>query len=233
MIEDNYIFEELENQDSGVLGDEHSLFERLKSYEKDSENTDSGPHIIDFLKSEYPEREKLPALKLAAESSGSDSGNFKSEFLFSLDGKYALKFTKKLDEEIHIRLISESELNTDEVALYSSELNKYFVSNISGDFIIGQYSKFNPEELNFKALLPKTKLTLLNKEGSITVISDIGAHIENRQTDRFIYLNLENSADFLLAVILSGNSKHIIKIDKDIIEIPSLLITEKSYIFLY
>ena len=112
-------------------------------------------------------------------------------------------------------------------------MNRYFVSNVTGDFIVGQYAKFNPEELNLKALFPKDKITLLRQDDVITAISDSELNITNRLTERFVYLNFECNKGYLLAVIISRSSKHIIKLENSVIEIPLLLIGEKSLIFLY
>jgi len=233
LIDNNYIFDEIENEDGGVLGDEHRLFEELKSFETNSEDKADLPRIIAFGKKDNPINNFLPTLKLAADSLPNESDYLKSNFLYSEDGKCALKFTKKLDEEIHIRLISESEFDIDEVVLYSPELNRYFVSNVTGDFIVGQYSKFNPDELKLKALFPKDKITLLRQEEDITAISEPELNIKNRIADKFVYLNLECNKGYLLAVIISRSSKHIIKLENNIVEIPMLLIGEKSLIFLY
>lgn len=237
MEDKNYIFDELKSQGKSIRGEESKLFRELLDFEKKEKNKllPLINNIIDFypVESGHLQNIHIP-MKLAAQSDSGTRLN-KADFLISKDGKFVIKFSRKTDEEIHITLIAENDFNVEDAILFSPELNKYFVSNLSNEYIIGQYSSFDLSALNFKAILPFEKIMLssLNNSHSIISLTNYSTPVIEEITNSFILLNPNARKEFFNAVIISDKSKDFLEIKNGLIEIPLILVSQKMHILLY
>jgi len=235
--DNNYIFDELKSEGKGIQGEENKLFRELLNFEKNERNK-SLPvlnSIINFFPagSDFKENKQLP-VKLAAQSNSKSKLN-KADFLVSEDGNFLIKISKKTGEEVHLSLISENDSNIEDAILFSQELNKYFISNLSNEYVIGQYSSFDLNALNFKAVFPFEKTVLAQKNNSYSTISlNNFSNPEIKEiTSSFILLNPKAERNIINAVLISSKSKDFLEIKNGLIEIPLILISEKAYILLY
>lgn len=247
MSEENKIFDEINEKDG--LKKEQELFKELQKFEASTLlSSDSGMNkinIIDFFPIEEGEKQgekrKYP-LKLAAESSKPNLRNL-SHFLISSDGKFAIKYIKRIDEEIHITILCDSDIDTDEILLYSAQLQKYFISNLKSDFVIGQYSSFNLNDFEFKAILPVEKLIIIKKDdfqpdkddkkNLFSVLSYDNKSIPEVFEKSDTILKINTDKNFSIAVLQTGKTKDFVMVNKQQIEIPMMLLEQKSILLLY
>ena len=241
MIDKNKIFEDLNTSDGDdIQKKEHLLYKELLEFEKTNKK-DLHPLVnnyIEFIAAEPNiEYEFKPALMLAADSSASadEMVSRKSEFLLSRDGKFALKYLQKSKEEILITLLTENNIDTKEMLLYLPDLKKYYVSNNAGDFSIKGYSSFNIGSLNFNAVLYFDKL-FVSKGGDLFSIVSYNnyANPEILESDEtFLKVRINSIKECSVAVLSNDRNKDFINSGNGILEIPVMLLKEKTVILLY
>lgn len=240
MADKNHIFDEISGKGNEQ---ENKLFRELLEFEKESALADKTllpekNNIIEFLpqESENIKRGKS-LLKLAADSKGltDEKTGKRSGFITSTDGKYAIKYSQKKDTEIHLTILTEQEHDTNDIILYSPELNKYFISNLEGDFIIGQYAVFDLNSFNFKAFLPLEKLVIIKDNKSYSIFSYNGNSKQEilEQTKSFIRLKIQSEKEIKIAAIQTVKTKDFVKMENGVIQIPLILLEDKSQILLY
>jgi len=242
LTENNYIYKIIKGEDVGrgeLKKQREEYLEFLNFREADS-NKSLSPHhnVIEFTNFE-PEKSdgiKLP-MKYAADSGASpaDIAFKKSKFLTSNDGNFAIKYSKKLNEEIHLTVLSDCDEYSGEIILYSGIIGKYFVSNINGDFIIGQYSNFDLCKFNFKAFTPFESIIIHSDGDNITAIplNKLATPEIIEITDINIKLKVNTGAEISNAVLKTTETKDFLKTDGIYIDIPRMLISDKAEIFLY
>lgn len=239
MAENNQIFEDLNGKGDKVFRAEHDLYKELLEFEKALEAEDKVviSRIIDF----YPDnkvntRNKKTALRLAAESTDMKVSKLrnKSDFLVSSEGTYALKYSIVENEELQLNLLGESILDPEEFILYSVKLNKYFISNLKGDFLIGQYANFNMTDFDFKAISSIDKVILFRIDNNYTTLPLGSASPEILTVDdSFLRIKIHNVNDISTVVLATSKTKDFVKMNNRIIEIPIILLEDKSLLYLY
>jgi hypothetical protein len=242
--EKNYIFDELNEKvrkEKGIFKDEGELFREMLEFEKQRQEAhpptpsprEGGKKIIDFFPVADNDHARLP-MKLAAES-GIQETQQKSDFLLSGDGKFAIKYSQKENNEIHLMLLADAETNTDDVILYSPKLNKYFISNLDGDFVIGQYSVFDFSQFDFKAIMPLDKIVILKKDNSFSTFSQENSTQPEIPEIAAAFLRLKINAPngFVIAVLSTSKTRDFLTVQNGIVEIPMMLIDDKGTILVY
>jgi len=236
LSEKNLILDDIKG--AGGLKQENELFKELLEFEKDVKKKVSNDKnkIIDFFPSAEETPQSIVPMRLAAESSESASAHQrKSDFLTSSDGKMAIKYIKKENEEIHITLLSDSEDEMQEVILHLPEIGKYFTSNLKGDFVIGQYSDFNFDKFHFKAVLPMGRIIILKNSDNFTAFSSDKLLIPEITgiNNSFMFISINYDKDFSSAVLNTKKTKDFVKIENTVIELPLMLLEDKSSLLLY
>lgn len=220
--------------------EESKLYNELLDFEKELKVEKSliFKNIIEF--SDFIPKTDIEVkkeLRFAADdiSGRNISINRKSDFLLSEDGKFAIKYSKKLNEEIHLTILTESRFYNGEIILYSPSLDKYFVSNPEGDFVIGQYSTFDLKLFKFKALVPFDKIMIMFIKGRISVIPYNGYSrpeiTENSETH--LKINLNTSHKLNTTVLCTDKTKDLIAGEKNIVSIPKIVLSDKSILYIY
>lgn len=236
MAEKNYIFDDLKGD--GNSDQENELYKELLEFEKDTSDGVSkyNINILDFFAAEEKRSQAIIPMRLAAESSEPASPKQrKSNFLLSSDESHAIKIAKKENGDVHLTLLSNSENEAEEAVLYVSELDKYFISNLKGDFVIGQYSDFDLNKFHFKAVLPFSKIVILKTGNTFSVFSSdklLTPEITGIKNS-FVLLNINYGKDFSYAVLITKKTKDFMKIKNNVIELPLVLLDNKSSLLLY
>lgn len=237
MKDKNYIYNELKGIGGEGLQSENNLFKELLEFEiqENRKVLPSQNRVIEFHKFDesYDANSQIP-MKLAAES-GIGQKSSKSEFLISGDGKYIIKYSKRSKEEMCLTLLSEDNFVVDDVILYSPELNRYFVSNASNDFIICQYSAISLDKITFNAILPFDEIDVIKKGNSYIALSLTGYSYPEISAIKSSCLILKPNIShvFRHAVLINNKSKDFLEINGLEIEIPLMLLSEKNRISLY
>lgn len=236
MAEKNYIFDDLKGD--GNSDQENELYKELLEFEKDTSDGVSkyNINILDFFAVEEKTSQAIIPMRLAAESSEPVSPKQrKSNFLLSSDESLAIKIAKKENGDVNLTLLSNSENEAEEAVLYVSELDKYFISNLKGDFVIGQYSDFDLNKFHFKAVLPFSKIVILKTGNTFSVFSSdklLTPEITGIKNP-FMLLNINYGKDFSYAVLITKKTKDFMKIKNNVIELPLVLLDNKSSLLLY
>lgn len=242
MTENNYIFRIIkgENVESRELKRQREEYLDFIKFAEEERNKDLAP-VINVIEFKSYEADKTAGLKLPvkyAADSGESTTDFaykKSNFLTSNDGNFAIKYSKKINEEIHLTVLSDGEEYTGDIILYSEIIGKYFVSNMNGEFIIGQYFNFDLNKFNFKALIPFETVVLFSAENNFSAIPVnklVNPEVEEI-TDINIRLKINSQKEFSNAVLKSRETKDFLKTDGIHVEIPRFLLVEKAELFLY
>ncbi len=241
MIDKNKIFEDLNSLDGDdIQKKEHFLYEELLEFEK-SKKKDLLPLInnyIEFIPAEPNiECDNKPVLKLAADSfaSADEMVSRKSEFLLSKDGKFALKYLQKNNEEILITLLAEHNIDTSEILLYLPDLKKYYVSNTACDFSVTGYSTLNISTLNFKAVQYFAKF-VISKEGDLYSMVSYNNYANPEiveSSDTFMKVRINSEKECSVAVLINDKNKDFVNFLNGILEIPIMLLSDKTVILLY
>jgi hypothetical protein len=237
LAEKDKIYDDISKGGKGISGEEHKLFKELLEFEKSQTKAleKHTSNIIEFFPSEIntSTKAKLP-VKLAAESS-IEKHVQKSDFIVSDDGMFAIKLSKKETEEIHLSLLAEDEEAVMDALLYSPEFNKYFISNIKGEFVVGQYLGFDLNSFRFRAILPQEKIIIIRNETNFIVYSS--GRFTNpeiiSQTDSLLRIKLNTEKVFSAGVIQSETAKDFVKLTEDKIEIPLILLNGKNFVIMY
>lgn len=240
MEDKNYIFDELTGgKKEGIIGESNFYIEFL-DFEKKLKVKKSLiiKNIIEF--SDFTPKTDIEFEKgqrFAADDilERNIIINRKSDFLLSEDGRFAIKYSKKLNEEIHLTILTETKSYTGEIILYSPSLDKYFVSNSEGDFIIGQYSTLDLKLFKFRALVPFDKIMIIFIKGRISVIPYNGYSRPEitENSENHIRINLNISHELNTTVLCTDKTKDLIAAEKCIVSIPKIVLSDKSVLYIY
>lgn len=241
MVDNNKIYEDLNASDGDdIQKNENLLFKELLEFEK--LNKRDLPllvnNYIEFILVEQQIGYSFePSIKLAADSSVSadEKVSKKSEFLLSRDGKYALKYIQKSKEEIFITLLTDNNLDTREMLLYLPDLKKYFVSNSTGDFTVAGYSSLNIGSLNFNAVVCFEKI-IISKAGDLFSMVSYNNYASPEiieKSDIFIKVKVNSIKECSVAVLINELNKDFVNSVNGILEIPVMLLRDKTVVLLY
>jgi len=234
----SFILDELMGSKNGGMKSEADLFNELLKFEESvkKENRLQTKNVIEFnLTPSEPDIKLKEKVILAADDLTKIKSDRKSDFIMSQDGKFAIKYTKKLNEEIHLSILSETENLPGEVILYSPELKKYFSSNSSGEFIIGQYSNFDLKLFNFQAIFPFDKIMIIAGRGKFSAVSYNGYTKPKIIDSKDSHLNIIMNSDTVIktSLLLTDKTKDFTSLSENIVSVPKLILPEKSILYLY
>lgn len=240
MNETTKIFDDLIPNKNNIETDEQKLYKELLEFEK-SQKKESLPiqnRCFDFFVAEPQTNYNIrPDIRLAADSSTIDSEvNFKeSKFLITNDNRLALKYIQKSKDEIQITLLLDTNFDTNEMLLYLPDLKKYYISNISGDYIITGFPAVNIRDMKFQALQMFDKIIISNEENQLSILSynNFSNPEIIEKSDTLIKIKLNSKTELKKAVLYNEGTKDFLDTDGKIIEIPILLLQKKSIVLLF
>lgn len=242
MTENNYIYKIIkgENIESGELKKQREEYLEFVNFLEAGKAKTLSPvnNVIEFTKYEEDKSVgvKLP-MKYAADSGESTTGLAfkKSNFIASTDGSFAIKYSKKINEEVHLTVLSDNDEYAGDIILYSEIIGKYFVSNMNGEFIIGQYFNFDLNKFNFKALIPFEIIVLLSEGNNLSAIpvNKLANPEVEEISDINIKLKINSRKEFSNAVLKSKETKDFLHTDGKYVDIPRMLLLEKAELYLY
>ncbi len=241
MKEYSKVLDYINSLNGGKIGkSESNLYKELLEYEKSKSKHQQTltEGSIEFICSDTrPDFGFSTVMRLAADSAfkTKEFAAGKSDFLVSRDGKYALKYSNKSKDEIQITLLTESELNTADMLLYMSDLNKYYISNAEGDFMLSGYSALNISKLNFTAVNYFEKIVITKYNELYSALSYNGyANSEIISiSNAIIELRLNCVKAISAAVLFNDNSKDFVNLKNGAIELPVMLLSGKTQVLLY
>lgn len=238
MAEINKIFDDISGKSEKQFSQENDLFNELKQNLEShfEDETSNVGRIIQFLPfSETGGYNNSSIVKLAADSGDTFSKKLQSsEFLISKDGKTALKYKVVNKSVLQVDLLSGESNDIDELILYSKKLDRYFVSDLKGNYIIGQYENFQLTDFEFEAIFPFDKIKIFKSDGDLSAFSfkETDTSISDKSND-FIYLEIGSISNTRSAVIITSKTKDFLNISANRVEIPTILLEDRSFIYLY
>lgn len=240
MAEDNNkILNDINNTGGEIEKEEHLLYKKfLKFRSKIKNNTEiAETKIIEFIPVKSEEvNYKSDLHKYAAETSaGSDnSGIIQSDFYISADNKYALKCISISDEELCVNILSETN-STRELLLFLPELNKYYLSDLNGEYIVSGVSAKNLSKLNFKVYLHKEKIKIYEngKSYSLFTVNNLFKPDVFEQNESFLIIKLNASEKYSKAALINDKVREFVNLKDDFVHIPLLLLNTNSVIYLF
>lgn len=238
MTEINKIFDDINNKNGKPFSEENELFEefnKLNDPHSDNELQNEN-RMIDFLPYSGIENNKgTKIVKLAADSGDKFSNKLLSqEFLISANGEIALKYKIVNMSVLQIVLLSSNIERSSELILYSRKLDKYFISNLNGDYIIGQYDQFKLTDFEFQAIMPFDKIKLIKVSSGINAFPTNDSKVLiTYKSDQFTQLDIQTSSTTIVAIIITSKTKDSLKVSGNLVEIPNVLLENNSLIYLY
>lgn len=236
MAENNKIFDDLNNSNLGI-NKEHQLFKEFIEYldlEKSS-NRNYGRKIV-YFESEYNSglSETYESFKIAAADSNYQAEiNHNGGFLLSKDKSFALKYSYVKNSDLRVTLLTSKKIIEYNFILYSRKLDKYFISDKFGSFSIGKYENFNLSDFGFAAIEPIDKLQIFRINDEYIVNSEIRSEYNIKIADNFISLLPESGVNINSCVLVTNKTKDTLNIRNGLVEIPKLLLEDKSFLYLY
>lgn len=240
MTEDNNkILNDINNSGGEIEKEEHKLYEKFLEYRsKIKTKTDiAEAKIIEFTPLKNEEIDYEPDLrKYAAESAanGANSGIIKSDFYISADNKYALKCISVSEDELCVSVLSESS-SIKEMLLFLPELNKFYLPNVNGEYIVSGASAKNLSKVNFKVYLHKEKIKIYENEKTYSLFSvnNLSKPDITDKNDSFLMIKLNAADDFSKAALMNDKVREFIKMENGFVHVPLLLLKENSVIILF
>ncbi len=240
MTEDkNEILNDINNSGGEIEKEEHKLYNKFLEFNSEFK---TGPEIaetiiIDFIPVKNEEIDYESDLrKYAADSSegSANTGIIKSDFYMSSDNKFALKCISVSEDELCVNVLSESN-STKEMILFLPELNKFYLPNVNGEYIISGASAKNLSKLNFKVYLHKEKIKIYEIDISYSLFSvnNLSKPDVSDKNDSFLTIKLNASDNFSVAVLMNDKAREFINLENDFVHIPLLLLNENSVIYLF
>ncbi len=240
MTEDkNKILNDINNSGGEIEKEEHKLYKKFLEYRsKIKTKTDiAGTKIIEFVPLKNEEIDFEPDLrKYAAESAayGANSGIIQSDFYISADNKFALKCISVSDDELCVSVLSESS-STKEMLLFLPELNKFYLPNVNGEYIVTGASAKNLSKINFKVYLHKEKINIYENEKiySLFSVNNLTKPDITDKNDSFLKIKMNAADDFSTAALMNEKVREFIKMENGFIHVPLLFLKENSVIYLF
>ena len=236
MAENNKIFDDLNNLSSGIKN-ENQLFKEFLDY-LESEKSDQSNCERKIIYFETNDRSDLPEVNepyklAAADTDYKANTNQKSGFILSKDKSFALKYSYVENSDLQISLLTSDNIIEQNFILFSRKLDKYFISDKLGNFSIGKYENFNLKEFDFAAIEPIDKLQLLRISNEIIVISENKTNYLLQKNDNFLSLTPETRFKINSCVLITNKTKDTLNIKDSSVEIPNILLEDKSLLYLY
>lgn len=236
MAEINKIFDDLNNSNLGI-NKEHQLFKEFLEYL----NTEKSDKIhferkIIYFNSGYRSEfsDTFESNKIAAADSNYQAEiNHKGGFLLSKDKSFALKYSYIKNSDLQVSLLTSENLIEHNFILFSRKLDKFFISDKFGSFSIGKYENFNLSDFDFAAIEQIDKLQVLKINEEYIVNSGIRSEYNLKITDNFITLIPEPGFRINCCVLVTNKTKDTLNIKDGSVEIPKLLLEDKSLLYLY
>ena len=240
MTEDNNkILNDINNSGGEIEKEEHKLYkEFLDFHSKYKTKADiSKTKIIEFIPLKNEEIDYDSDLRKYAAESTADSSNFgtiQSYFYISAENKYALKCINISENELCVNILSE-EISTQEMLLFLPELNKYYLPNENGEYIVSGASAKNLAKLNFKVYLSKEKIKIYENKKSYSLLSvnNLSSPELSVKNDSFLIIKLNKEDDFSAAAMINDKVREFVKMENGFVHIPLLFLQENSVIYLF
>lgn len=240
MTEDNdKILNDINNSGGEIEKEEHLLYNKFLEYHSKSINKTAitETKIIEFIPVKNEEVVYEPDLRQYAaesEAGSANSGIIQSYFYISADDKYALKCISISGDEICVNVLSETSSN-EEMILFLPELNKYFLPNNNGDYIITGASAKNLNKINFKVYLIKEKIKIYedNNSYSFFAVNNLCKPDISEKNDSFIIIKLHSSELFSKAALINDKVREFLNMEDDLIQLPFLFLKNNSVIYLF
>ena len=240
MTEDNNkILNDINNSGGKIENKEHKLYKEFLDFHlKNKTKADiSETKIIEFIPIKNEEVDYEPDLrKYAAESAanGANSGIIQSDFYISADNKYALKCISVSEDELCVSVLSESS-SLKEMLLFLPELNKFYLPNANGEYIVAGASAKNLSKVNFKVYLHKEKIKIYENEKTYSLFSvnNLSKPEVTDKNDSFLIIKLNAADDFSKAALMNDKVREFIKMENGFVHVPLLLLKENSVIFIF
>lgn len=242
MAEKNKIFDDLKNLTSGI-NKENQLFKEflnfLETEKSDQSNLDR--KIIYFESDFYSDIPEInEPYKLAAadtnqklHSNQKSHSNQMSGFLISKDKSFALKYSYVKNYDLQVSLLTSENIIEHNFILFSRKLDKYFISDKLGNFSIGKYENFNLSEFDFAAIEPFDILQLVRLNNETVVISEKKSDYNLLPNDNFLSLTPLAGLKINSCVLVTNKTKDTLNIKDGSVEIPIILLEDKSLLYLY
>ncbi|MFA5012010.1 MAG: hypothetical protein WC644_08670 [Ignavibacteria bacterium] len=237
--DNNKILNDINNSGGEIAKEEHNIYKKFLEFRSKykTENEIADKKIIEFIPVKNEEVNYEPDLRLfAAESAtGShDSEMIQSNFYVSTDDKYALKCISIAEDELCVNILSDVN-STQEMILFLPELNKYYLPNVNGEYIISGASAKNLSKVNFKVFLykEKIKISVSGKSYSLLSVNNLTRPDVIELNTSFLIIKLNGSKNFLKAVMMNDKTREFINYSDDLINVPLLLLDNNSVIYLF
>ena len=119
--------------------------------------------------------------------------------------------------------------------LFLPELNKYYLPNENGEYIVSGASAKNLAKLNFKVYLSKEKIKIYENKKSYSLLSvnNLSSPELSVKNDSFLIIKLNKEDDFSAAAMINDKVREFVKMENGFVHIPLLFLQENSVIYLF
>jgi hypothetical protein len=235
LAEEDKIFDDIHNQRSGITGENQMFKEFLDFFNSESgKNEIFERKVIEFFPLNSASDEANTTLKLAAADNDLNKpSSLSSGFLLSKDNTFALKYSYVNNSDLKVTLLTAENTIKQEFILYSAKLDKYFISDHQGAFSIGKYDNFRLDDFEFIAIEPRDKIRILKINNNINCLSSSNNEFNITQSKDFTFITPKSDNEIKLGVFITTKSKDSVNIKNGSIEIPNILLEDKSLLYLY